>query len=308
MVDCYLPSASSAEGLLNFIRERRIDRLKFFCLTHPHVDHYLGAHLLLEKFAGRIDRIWRHPGFSTRDITSRVLLAAKIKGRRTQDPEASILADGYARLLKAIREVTATLPDQNYRRVIAPVILLNEDTYRISALRPNSAMLDEAESHIARIDANRGSLLFTEEEGAVLNSLSVVLLIDFARTHILLLGDSQGSREELRTAGGHIAVLKVAHHGSSNGVGADYLTGSARHRPSVGYGIITPYMRGNLPAQDMVRNYQQACSTLHVTGSASSNLPRKIVPGLSNPRLVARSGSWIGVEITQEGQVSPCHA
>jgi hypothetical protein len=252
VVDCYTAVSSKVGGVREFLKQKKVNRLAFFCLTHPHADHFLGADQLLQDYAGRVDRIWRYPGFTSRDVTARVILAAKVKARRMQDPEALQLADEFVKVLAAIDAAKRSLGDEAYRRVIGPMALLQADTYTISALRPTSRMVDDIEPHIARRDTNRGYLLLGEEEGAILNSLSVVLLIEFGEARAFLLADSQGARDSVRTNSTHCAAIKIAHHGSSNGLGAGGFGGADRPRYGVRCAVITPYIRSRLPSAGQI--------------------------------------------------------
>jgi len=308
VVDCYLSSTSVKGGVVDFLKQKKVERLAFFCLTHPHEDHYLGAHLLLKRYAHSVDRIWRHPGFSKRDLSARMLLGAKIRSRRilTSDPEAELLADGYLKVLRAIDDAKRGLTADTYRRVIAPLSLLKTSTYEISALKPGSALLDDVESRMARMNVNKGYLLLNEEDGAVLNSLSVVLLIEFGQAQIFLLGDSQGAQDSLHPHSAEFAAVKVAHHGSRNGLGADGVGVSKQKTYAIRCGVITPYTRSSLPSPDMIAHYQTMCKELIQTGATSHQRPRRIIPTLKGARLVAVSGPWVGVEITEDGQVRQC--
>lgn len=298
VVDCYAKSPNAEENVLVFLKKRGVQKLAFFCLTHPHADHFSGAHWLLKEYRGKIDRIWRHPGFSTRDITMRMLLAGKVKARRFQDTEAEELVDEYATLLHEIDQAKHALISDGYRRVVAPVTLLEGGNFIIRALRPTSFILDEIESHIVRQDASDGFLLLDESEGELLNSLSVVLAIEFGKIAVYLLADAQGAGDRLHHTRDDFTAIKVAHHGSANGFAAETLVSKG-----VKFGVITPYLRSQLPRLRMIERYNEACESLVITGKRPLPRPKKIVPGLKNARLTKSDDSWAAISLDEDGDL-----
>ena len=308
VVDCYAPAGIAVEhDILEFLRRRNVERLAFFCWTHPHADHFRGAHRLLETYRGRIDRVWRYGGFSGKELHTKIALAARTKAKLEQDPEADLLADDFVRLLQEIGKAKVGMSDENYRLVVAPASLLKSASYEISALRPGSALVEDIQDRVLarNVDHQRGYLLLCEEEGSVLNSLSVVLSIQFGKARVVLLGDAEGADEDIHAHADEFTTLKIAHHGSSNGYGVNVL-GSSAKPPSkvVAMAIITPYNRSRLPRDEMVTRYETVSRTLIVTAPRRAVRIQKIVAGMRNPRLAhdAEAG-WHGVEVFSTGEV-----
>jgi beta-lactamase superfamily II metal-dependent hydrolase len=304
VVDYYASPSASKPEVLEFLRSRKIKKLAFFCLTHPHADHYQGAHRLLEEYEGRIERIWRYGGLSGKELCTRIISAAHAQHSLKGDPEAKELADDFLALLQALSKAGKSLPMENYRRITAPGSLLKTDCCEIFALRPGSAIIDEVEGRIAKKIVAKGYLLLNEEEGSVLNSLSVVLLIKFQRASVILLGDAVGASEDIHGGAGKFSALKIAHHGSANGLGAERLKTRSAMGKAIPIGVITPYNRSGLPREAMLANYRAAVQSLILTGSMEAVRPRKWVDGMDNPRLAHGSlGQWHGVEIFGSGAV-----
>lgn len=213
----------SAEGggTLNFLQEKKVKRLKFFCLTHPHEDHYRGAHKLFDKYAGSIDRIWRFPGFTTKDFVN-LALATRFRAKYLGDPEASSMADDYVLLLKSLARERERLNDKDYRQVIAPYTLLEERDYKIEARGPGTRSIEHFQERFAGIAIKTGPMLLNEEGGELINSMSIVLAITFGSATIFLLGDAQGPSVALDIDKRHgYTFVKIAHHGSMNGLGLE---------------------------------------------------------------------------------------
>lgn len=298
VVDCY--QSRLVGGTLQFLKEQKVSRLAFFCITHPHEDHFLGANVLLKSYAGKIDEVWRYPDFEDNAINHNILLAAKIQAITRQDAEANSLLDHFVEVLNATRDVTANLSKESYRPVIAPMSLLKRDSYEILALRPTHAILQDLQAQVAKLPTPQGFLLLNDEEGALLNKLSVVLLIKFGNSRILLLGDAQGSDEPLNPTVKRYTVVKVAHHGSINGFAATAITaGKCR----VEQMIIGPYSRTGLPTSKMLEKYQAVPKTLILTNGPAPVRPRQIVPSLVNARMATTASPWVGLEVSKSGNV-----
>ncbi|MBE7156942.1 MAG: hypothetical protein INR62_00650 [Rhodospirillales bacterium] len=308
VVDCYAPVGVAAEhDIIEFLRRRGVERLAFFCWTHPHADHFRGAHRLLEAYRGRIDRLWRYGGFSGKELHTRIALAAKVKAKIEQDPEADALAGDFMRLLQEISKAKVGMSDENYRLVLAPASLLESEAYEIRALRPGSALVEGIQDRVLarNIDPQRGYLLLCEEEGTVLNSLSVVLSIRFGTARVVLLGDAEGADEDIHAHAEEFTALKIAHHGSCNGYGVNVLgTAAKASAKAVAMGVITPYNRSRLPRDEMVTHYKAIARTLLVTAPPQAVRLRKIVAGMRNPRLAHDpKARWHGVEVFDTGEV-----
>ncbi len=308
VVDCYAPTGIAVEhDIVEFLRQRKVERLAFFCLTHPHADHFYGAHRLLEAYHGKIDRLWRYGGFSGKELHAKIVLAARIKAKREQDLEADQLADDFTLLLQGIKREKIGLSDENYRLVIAPASLLKSAAYEISALRPGSALVEDIQDRVLarNVDHRRGHLLFNEEEGSVLNSLSVVLSIRFGKACVVLLGDAEGADEDIHAHADKFAMLKIAHHGSSNGYGVNALETSAKpSAKAVTIAVVTPYNRSRLPRDEMIDRYETVSRTLIVTAPRRAIRHQKIVAGMKNARSAHDTKArWHGVEVVGTGEV-----
>jgi hypothetical protein len=299
VVDCYDTPES---GTLRFLRGKNVNDLKFFCLTHPHEDHYLGAYKLFEHYSGRIEYVWRPPGLSSKDFLN-LALAAKVRAKYKGDPEANGMAEDYLMLLKALSKERKHLSDDNYRQIIAPVPLIQHEDYTITAIGPKTCTIEDFQKRFARIMVKDGPMLLAEEGGDMINSLSVVLAIKLGSATVYLLGDAQGPRIAFDTKASDYSVVKIAHHGSSNGLGAEVITYKVDGQPKVDHAIVTPYARSGLPTEHMSRIYRESCRTLVHTHPRLDEVPRRMIPGLNNARVLNKNVTWIGVEVTIDGLV-----
>jgi beta-lactamase superfamily II metal-dependent hydrolase len=124
-----------------------------------------------------------------------------------------------------------------------------------------------------------------------LNMLSVVLKVSFGEAVVLLLADSEGAADILEPDASRYAVVKIAHHGSDNGVGAD-----AEY--TIDHGVITPYSRSGLPEPEMCKKYRKKTSTMFITGGDAP-----ILPGLRKFQKIPTAGQWTAIEIAASGQL-----
>jgi hypothetical protein len=289
-------------GTLEFLKEMRVQRLKFFCLTHPHDDHYRGTYRLISRYAGKIERIWRFPGLTVKDIQN-LALAGRARAKYVGDPEADKLSSDYLKLVQSFVRERDGLTDETYRQVAAPVTLLSEEDYTIEARGPGTADIERFQQQFAKIVIKTAPLLLSEEGGELINSISVVLAIKFGDAKIFLLGDAQGPALSPDSVGDNIfSVIKVAHHGSTNGLGANFLTVKS-NPPRVACAILTPYTRSGLPSPGMAKMYADACKKLIRTRQAPSRAPKSSVPGMGNARVLSDAVSWVGIEIFESGAI-----
>jgi beta-lactamase superfamily II metal-dependent hydrolase len=310
VVDCYKSASAENPPILKFLVEKGVKKLAFFCLTHPHADHFTGADQLLNHFKGNIERVWRYGGLSKVDVSCKMTMARKMtmaafaKNKRTGDPEAEQMASNFGKVLTAIKIAKASLTNDTYVRVSAPMLLLQGAGYKISAMRPDGLIIDKIEDQICSKAADKGFLLFNEEEGSLLNPLSVVLQIEFGDARVILLGDAEGATDVVDSAATGFTGVKIAHHGSSNGWGANgMLKPSAASAGIIRFGVITPYLRSRLPKPDMVERYRAATRELIVTGNPIPSRAKSIVPGLANARLMNSESPCHGVKIFSSGRV-----
>lgn len=299
-IDCY--DRASGPGTLEFLRSKEVGCLRFLCLTHPHEDHYLGMSRLVRSFTGKIERVWRFPGFTSIDLCN-LALTAMVRARFKGDPEAKDLLDDYLLLLQALSKVKKNLSEEHYRQIIAPVTLIEEDSYKVVAINPTTSSLEDFQKRFARIVVKDGPMLLAEEGGEMINSVSIALRISFGAANVYLLGDSQGSAIALDKSTTDYSLVKIAHHGSHNGLAADVITSELGSAAKVDHGVVTSYIRSRLPTDNMVSLYRQSCRTLVQTNARPSEAPKKTVHGLMNARVSDNNGEWVGFEISGDGNV-----
>jgi len=300
VVDCCVSNRNP--GVLGFLKKRGVQKLEFFCLTHPHADHFTGAELLLDEYDGRIARVWKYGGFSTKDILARLHMLSMATHERNKDPEAIRTADKFCKVMRAFVKLRKALPPDCYRHAVAPLDLFADGEVSIEAVRPCAAMTEELQELVMNKRVSDGCLVFLDEEGHDLNNLSVVLELKYGKTSVLLMGDAQG---EFDAPGKALlpTVLKVPHHGSVNGLWAN-TTAPSSSKPKqskIQIAIITPYSSSGLPKAHMVKRYANGSGNLFVTGSKTFVPSTRIVAGLANCRAVSSNTEYCTVEITSGG-------
>jgi hypothetical protein len=300
VVDCF---QGSRGGTVDFLHEKSVERLKFFCLTHPHDDHYRGTHKLFNRYTGNIEHVWRFPGLTVTHLQN-LALATRARAKFGGDPEAGPLASDYLRMVQSMIRERDLLPENRYLQVSYPGTLLEEENYKIEVKRPGIRSIESFQEKFAKIIIKSAPLLLSDEGGEAINSISVVLRITFGSAKVFLLGDAQGPDFSLDLDGDEAdyAVVKLAHHGSHNGLGADAIV-RRRGSPRVDHAILTPYTRSGLPREEMKTKYSKACAKLVKTPEGQSRPPRRMVPAMSNARILNETVSWVGLEVSSAGEI-----
>jgi hypothetical protein len=210
----YITEKNSENGVLDFLEEKKVGRLAFFCLTHPHADHFQGAEKLFDRYRDRIDRLWIWPGLSHRDFQAKILMAVEARAQLTNDflrqmghtghcPETDDLINGFRKVIGAIE---ATRHKTAFRQPNVPpneaLTLIGTESYKIEALRPDPNLVRDIEIQILK-EAVRtdGFVALEEDEGSLINSLSIVLQLEFGKARVLLLADAEGADEVLPHGG-----------------------------------------------------------------------------------------------------------
>lgn len=302
LVDCYIKKPERGLGVLQFLDKHCVKELAFFCLTHPHNDHVLGADHLLRKYRGKIQRLWQWGGLTTKALQVRAIVAAKIRGEKRPASAATAIADGFLDAVEALTDARTVVSE--YRRVTNPCVLLTTKEYTISAVRPTDRSVADIEDKILAKNVTDGYLVLRDdEEGALLNDLSIVLLVEYGNSKLILLADAQGAKQPLHLSTSDFSVVKIAHHGSSNGFGADHFRVPPAVQRGAGCVAITPFVSSRLPRREMIERYREAAAHLILT-SRRPRRPVRVPPGLHNPRLLNGPGEWHGVNVEPNGKVT----
>lgn len=301
VVDCY----HGTRGTVDFLENMDVDRLKFFCLTHPHEDHYRGAHRLFRRYTGKIEQVWRFPWQISKDLRN-LAIAARFRDTYLGDPEAQDMANDYVKMVDSFVRERGRLTDRTYRHVMGNNKLIEEDDYQIEVRGPGAVTVENFQERFAKIIIKTAPELLSDEGGDLINSISVVLMITFGTAKIFLLGDAQGPSVKLDDEEEIYTLVKIAHHGSSNGLGAETLTTATRGQ-RMDHGLLTPYSRSSLPSQVMKGKYTRASAQLIQTRKEASRPPRQQVPTMRNPRilddtaLLDETAHWVGLEVSKNG-------
>jgi hypothetical protein len=301
VVDCF---QGARGGTVDFLQKMGVERLKFFCLTHPHDDHYRGTHKLFKRYTGKIENVWRFSGLTVAHLQN-LALASRARDNFGGDREAGELALDYLRMVESMGRERDRIGDRHYFQVSYPRTLLEEEKYKIEVKRPGNRCLERFQEKFARIVIKSTPLLLSDEGGESINSISVVLGITFGTARVVLLGDAQGPESSLDIDGdqGDYAVVKIAHHGSPNGLGAEILTRARRRISKVDHAILTRYSRSRLPSDDMERKYGQGCVKLVKTPEGPSRRPRRVIPAMANARILNETVNWVGLEVSHDGEI-----
>lgn len=299
VVDCYARSLNdpATNPTIVFLRERGVRELEFLCLTHPHDDHFRGMSQILEEFP--VDYFW-HFGAQSAAHFKQLVDYIRFEGESEGTEDARERGPEFQRIWSLVEQQrsagTTRLKASSPMSLLYPVPGDLEAPFRIFGLAPSgnqasrymrvySTCFDESgrfKPKIAQVDHN---------------VISVALLLVYGTTRIILGGDvkEEGWLDALEEVGGRelaAHLVKVSHHGSTNG----YCDGLWQHFASTGsvgpHAIVTSYLAQGLPrrkALDQIRLHARSILLTCGTAIRSAELPTGIDPGVSRSRLALMS-------------------
>jgi hypothetical protein len=234
---------------------------------------------LIEEF--RPLEFWRFDGLSHEHIC-RLIKYHELLARKPGLPPAR--ADEFSRnsaeLLSIFSKVlqgarSGTMHPKRFQgRVTALEMHLSpERTVKIESLAPMGRRVEIYEGAVFDCIDGSGRLGKTLPDSSH-NLISLVLLITFGETRILLGGDLEGQcwvEVMGHVSDLHASLVKVCHHGSTNGhcEGLWYQFAARDTRKPLA--VLTPYHRFNLPEEEAVREIKAHSQILYSTCSVSSS-------------------------------------
>lgn len=265
----------SSNPMIAFLTSRKVKRLAFICLTHPHEDHYFGISQILSTF--QTDQFFR----------SAALTPSKLRQIIYSESEES-LKHGDTGRQKALRELLAI--DKTWKEVskekpqervmaaldIYPPNLPKKPGFTITGISPCDGEMDAYEASLIKcLDKAPFNLKH--------NRISVGLLINCKKFNLILGGDMEEKNwesvlEKFEPSQLASRLVKVSHHGSKTGNcdGPWEALSSGKSKP---IGVITGKKASGLPTKDMVQKLQSYTSELACTHrqSLSENILKSIV-------------------------------
>ncbi|MEK7685105.1 MAG: hypothetical protein AAB466_06765 [Verrucomicrobiota bacterium] len=299
VVDNYTPTLSDPQSnpTLRFLQSRKVDRLAFLCLTHPHEDHYRGMSRLLGRFCP--ERIWIFGAMTHRDLYEMV-----------------------ARVLRHKADSSNTAGDEETVNELVRILDLIQDKFtgKTGTHRPDVRRL-QLEQHLHEFDGNppvtitaigasgRQQMLYEKSLQSCFdggdsfladrvpsvnhNLISGGLLVEYGAARIILGGDieKEGWQETMRALAprGRLAsvLVKASHHGSTNG----YCQGLWQHLSpgKTAIAVMTPYVRQGLPSPEGLSHVSSHAKMTFVTSRSAVALatnwvqtaPETELPGVS---------------------------
>ena len=304
LVDCFAPGGG--RDMIEWLDDLGIDRLRLFAVTHPHLDHFLGAPRILQAWEGRVDCLawWGYasPGQYIRYFERLAELHA------SQDEDLRLSA-------RTLKELLLTQEDQllNHAKPFLVAPLMGDRVpvganpkacpVKIKAIGPSRALQARFEKPMLE------SALPAALEAPVhrrANDASLGFLMEFAGHQLVLGGDieAEGWRHLVSEHPDWIfkpSLVKVSHHGSRTGrIDGMWQEGGilCRNRaPPKGekLAVVTPW-RGTLPENEVLDEIARAGWRVLVTGQSPS----------ADPSLGKSSGfrSYVHLTIDAEEGVS----
>lgn len=332
VIDCYCKSSSPKKNktLAFLLRNRELGagELEFVCLTHPHADHILGMSQILGCPVITTKSFWRFPADDQNVLEAFRRMRESVPAHADFKDIAEELTDVFKKTdtLRNAADQSKYIHVHGYNSSLFR-LTVQRDTLpfpielRVASLAPSGTAKDKYTNSLAKCIKPQasGDWLFDPDEfDPIQNSISVVLLVVFGKTRLILGADAERSnwdqvwndasrKRESDTLS--CDVVKVSHHGSDGAFHSDVWT---EHGTGVlPVSILTPYSPRGLPRPEMIARLGSLSSALHVTsggkGSSSVRFAAKshAIAGRNAPTRMEFSGARIGcsVEVNHEGRV-----
>lgn len=275
LVDCAqsLSESKASNPLGDAISKSHSQKLDCLLLTHPHLDHYSGMAKVLETHGEKLHRAFLFNGLTESELVSAYERDAGVGAESTA---AYRYYKTYGRVRKAWESLS---PRQRYdasdRTLISEFLVgsgRGQESCRVIALSPSQV---DARRFLrqARISSLRE---LSEGLGGppsqACNDVSVVLLIEFGETRILLGADAEtrswGQILEKNTIEDlECNIFKVSHHGSTNGFPVDLLGSLAKpsSRGEDTVALLTPSARHGLPEYSVLAALREAFGEVEIS-------------------------------------------
>lgn len=268
VVDCYARSLSNPQSnpTLRFLQDRNVNKIEFFCITHPHEDHYRGACQILNKFQVKI--FWRYDGPTSDEIDYILAYFAHEaeNGDEVLKENNKELFSIYETLnkLSSKRKNALQMEYIQSRKQLYPQEIDPESQIQIWSLAPSSKQVSCYRKKLFRC-FDKEKNLKKKMQYFDHNIISAALVIKYGKTHVVLGGDvdETGWKHVLKNFQKnwlYSNMVKVSHHGSSNGYNAEswLLFSKGDEKPIA---VVTPFGRFDLPSKEAIehiKRYSQA--------------------------------------------------
>lgn len=206
------PFSASGVDVIEYLRAEGAEKISMLVLTHPHADHYGGMLEIIEEFPP--DEILCYPTYL--EDTSRIKKLARVyqKYVSSECDAIRIPTQDFIRIIRYFKENESKVRQVcGPENVIRPIGFSSVD-FRV-ILPFKSALGDFARA----IDQESDSVI----NNSNLNSLSVVLLLNYAGVEVVLGADgirSAWMEHRKKHAKGrddfiNASIVKLPHHGAS---------------------------------------------------------------------------------------------
>ena len=292
--------------------------LEFVIATHPHLDHINGLWQVLQEFRLGVRLIgwWGGPNFKYQ-VAYFNKLADQAPGHRLRLGSHAFQVAQLLNMVHDLRDRTGPRPELETNVGVAQLYPIGRagagSPLRIVAFSP---CLPESSKFTDMVtDCVRGRREVTvEHDWDDVNRTSLGLYISWHDVRMLLGGDVETENWEAAlpelpvAAYPPVHVVKVAHHGSPNGMKAEMWLPDrrwVRTRPQPTIAVVTPFnlSRSPRPAPRVLRRIREAGCDAYVTGEGHGSPP--VGRAMANAFRAAFAGerlpSWITVRLDRAG-------
>jgi hypothetical protein len=267
---------TSINPALEYLLQKKVEKLAFVVLTHPHADHFLGIDQLVKHYSGRISNIFIYSGEGLREYKIYLSKKMVLQGGSELNKLAAVFKslelarDAGAKIVK-ISEQTAVIRKEKYG---------NYDM-EILALSPSAESLKRyVELLYKAIPVKDGDVLGIVPDDHH-NLLSAALWCSVGNLRLIFGSDLEAGADDYTGWNNIVSsptcpnlathLIKVSHHGS---VGAFYKPAWEKFEKPVS--VITPFNRSKpLPQESMVKQIEKYSKDVAITSKPSYLNPQK---------------------------------
>ncbi|MGA3284041.1 MAG: hypothetical protein ABSD57_06250 [Verrucomicrobiota bacterium] len=276
LVDAHSPQ--EGRWLVDKLRVLQLAELEFVVATHPHLDHIFNLAAGLHLAGVRIGRGLYWPGLTPGYWMQ---FFGKLAAQRGGDlPQtASMIRQLFNFLSMRTKQHDMPAHDIGGSEEMEAVLEsdVNGEHLRFRPIGPWLPEMNKLVQNVSGSIASDGRIDYEHRDA---NSVSIALLIEYGNAQVVLGSDMEiGNWDCLRAAKNHPffrpSVVKVSHHGSSNGRTNTMWPANKGFFDGMGakpIAIVTPWRQGgrSLPDESVLKEIRRAGFTVYVTGHGAT--------------------------------------
>jgi beta-lactamase superfamily II metal-dependent hydrolase len=271
MIDCYVSELSNWENapINKFLFERGVKRLRFLCLTHPHLDHFRG----MSNWADKTEEFWLYGGTSNMELFKKIFasLVTEKKLYPLYEKQITERIDELTKTIRIGRQSSAC------KKIFLTMPLLKIETeegapLEVTALGSTHEESLKYEDSLSKCFEGDGKSIFlaTNLRQVNHNQISSGLVIRWGETCVILGGDMEtASWKEVEQSSIDLNanLVKVSHHASETSYTDSLWSRLSPYKNAIG--VFTCFGSQGLPKKSVLTHVLKNVSNLFTTSGST---------------------------------------